>query len=104
MFHFRRFFLALFVAVPVVATGSVAWAEQIVVGAASNLGGFAVLVAQEKGYFAKNGVDVKVEIRNTGSELSKGQRCRRVPVRTGRVLQHPGSAGARPERSRRRRL
>jgi ABC-type nitrate/sulfonate/bicarbonate transport system substrate-binding protein len=60
------------VALPIVSGLSDARAEPLVVGAASNLGGFAVLVAQEKGFFAKNGVDVKVEIRNTGSELSKG--------------------------------
>ena len=34
-----------------------------------------MFVAQDKGFFAKNGVDVKVEIRNTGSELSKGLRA-----------------------------
>lgn len=59
-------------ALPFVAFSSVAGAQDLVVGAAGNPGGLAVFVAQEKGFFAKNGVDVKVEIRNTGSELSKG--------------------------------
>lgn len=59
-------------AVPFVAFSNVAGAQDLVVGAAGNPGGLAVFVAQEKGFFAKNGVDVKVEIRNTGSELSKG--------------------------------
>ena len=75
MRRIRSFFAglgAVFAIVPMIA---VAHADPIVVGAASNLGGFAVLVAQEKGYFAKNGVDVKVEVRNTGSELSKGLRA-----------------------------
>lgn len=50
-------------------------AQELVVGAAGNVGGMAVFVAQEKGFFAANDVDVKVEIRNTGSELSKGLRA-----------------------------
>ena len=63
---------AFFAIVPMIA---VAHADPIVVGVASNLGGFAVLVAQEKGFFAKHGIDAKIEIRNTGSELSKGLRA-----------------------------
>ena len=47
----------------------------VVIGAAGNTGGLAIFVAQDKGIFSKNGVDVKVEIRNTGSELSKGLRA-----------------------------
>lgn len=72
---FRRYLACLCVVVPFVSFVSVVHAETIVVGAASNLGGFAVLVAQEKGFFAKNGIDAKIEIRNTGSELSKGLRA-----------------------------
>lgn len=62
-------------ALPFVALSNTASAQDLVVGAAGNPGGLAVFVAQEKGFFAKNGVDVKVEIRNTGSELSKGLRA-----------------------------
>lgn len=62
-------------ALPLAAGTAVANAQDLVVGAAGNVGGMAVFVAQEKGFFAKNGVDVKVEIRNTGSELSKGLRA-----------------------------
>lgn len=58
-----------------VSAATIASAAELVVGAAGNVGGLAVFVAQEKGFFAKNGVDVKVEIRNTGSELSKGLRA-----------------------------
>ncbi|CAN0573171.1 unnamed protein product, partial [Laminaria digitata] len=53
-------------ALPFVAFSNVASAQELVVGAAGNPGGLAVFVAQEKGFFAANGVDVKVEIRNTG--------------------------------------
>lgn len=62
-------------ALPFVAFSNGASAQELVVGAAGNPGGLAVFVAQEKGFFAANGVDVKVEIRNTGSELSKGLRA-----------------------------
>lgn len=65
--------LIALVALPMIA--SVASAKELVVGAAGNPGGLVVFVAQEKGFFAKNGVDVKVEIRNTGAELSKGLRA-----------------------------
>jgi sulfonate transport system substrate-binding protein len=41
------------------------------VGAASNMGGLIVFVAQDKGFFNKHGLDAKVEIRNTGPELTK---------------------------------
>ncbi len=62
-------------ALPFVAMSTPSSAQDLVVGAAGNPGGLAVFVAQEKGFFAANGVDVKVEIRNTGSELSKGLRA-----------------------------
>lgn len=70
-----KFMVAAAAALPIVAGASFAGAESLVVGAAGNVGGLAVFTAQEKGFFAKNGVDVKVEIRNTGSELSKGLRA-----------------------------
>lgn len=70
-----RLLTGLGVAVSVISGVSAANADEIVVGATSNLAGFAVLIAQEKGYFAKNDVEVKVEVRNTGSELSKGLRA-----------------------------
>lgn len=62
-------------ALPFVALSNAANAQDLVVAAAGNPGGLAVFVAQEKGFFSKNGVDVKVEIRNTGAELSKGLRA-----------------------------
>ena len=62
-------------ALPFVALSNTASAGDLVVAAAGNPGGLVVFVAQEKGFFAKNGVDVKVEIRNTGKELSGGLRA-----------------------------
>jgi ABC-type nitrate/sulfonate/bicarbonate transport system substrate-binding protein len=70
-----KYFALAAAALPFVALSNTASAQNLVVGAAGNPGGLAVFVAQEKGFFAKNGVDVKVEIRNTGSELSKGLRA-----------------------------
>ena len=76
MFKIRTDLVAAVAAIGLAASSFAANAqEELVVGAASNPGGLAVFVAQEKGFFAKNGVDVKVEIRNTGSELSKGLRA-----------------------------
>lgn len=75
MFKSLKYLAIAAAALPFVATANTASAQDLVVGAAGNPGGLAVFVAQEKGFFAKNGVDVKVEIRNTGSELSKGLRA-----------------------------
>ncbi|MDA1090794.1 MAG: ABC transporter substrate-binding protein [Proteobacteria bacterium] len=46
-------------------------ATELRVGAASNIGGMIVFVAQDKGFFAKNGIDAKVVVRSTGSALTK---------------------------------
>jgi ABC-type nitrate/sulfonate/bicarbonate transport system substrate-binding protein len=69
MVSIRRFLTTLSFVIPVISLTPEANADPIIVGVTSNLAGFAVLAAQEKGFFAKNGVDVKIEIRNTGSEL-----------------------------------
>ena len=54
------------------AVTSSAFAEtKLRVGAASNIGGMIVFVAQDKGFFAKHGLDAKVVVRNTGSALTK---------------------------------
>ena len=66
---------AMVFSIGLASSGFAAYAKTLVVAAASNPGGLAVFVAQDKGFFAKNGVDVKVEIRNTGSALSKGLRA-----------------------------
>lgn len=75
MFKIKTGLIAVAAAIGLAASGIAASAQEVVIGAAGNPGGLAVFVAQEKGIFAKNGVDVKVEIRNTGSELSKGLRA-----------------------------
>jgi NitT/TauT family transport system substrate-binding protein len=58
-----------------VAAASVAQAQELRVGAASNVGGMIVFVAQDKGFFAKHGLDAKVIVRNTGSALTKSLRA-----------------------------
>ncbi|MFY0614174.1 MAG: ABC transporter substrate-binding protein [Hyphomicrobiaceae bacterium] len=50
-------------------------AAEIKVGAASNIGGMIVFIAQDKGFFAKHGLDAKVVVRNTGSALTKSLRA-----------------------------
>ena len=76
MFKIKTGLIAAAVAIGFAASGFGASAQkEVVIGAAGNPGGLAIFVAQEKGFFSKNGVDVKVEIRNTGSELSKGLRA-----------------------------
>ncbi|MBT7029343.1 MAG: ABC transporter substrate-binding protein [Rhodospirillaceae bacterium] len=57
------------------AGGITAQAAEIKVGAASNVGGMIVFVAQDKGFFAKHGLDAKVVVRNTGSALTKSLRA-----------------------------
>jgi ABC-type nitrate/sulfonate/bicarbonate transport system substrate-binding protein len=58
-------------AVAVAVTGAEAQAPTFNVGAVNNTGGLVVFVAVDKGFFAKNGVDGKVVVRNTGPEISK---------------------------------
>ena len=58
-------------ALPLVATiATTAGAQDLRVGAATNLGGMVVFVAQDKGFFAKNGLDAKVVTRNSGPALT----------------------------------
>ncbi len=51
---------------------STSMAAELKIGAAGNIGGTVVFVAQDKGFFAKHGIDAKLEIRQTGGALSKG--------------------------------
>jgi ABC-type nitrate/sulfonate/bicarbonate transport system substrate-binding protein len=63
-------------ALPLVATiATTAGAQDLRVGAATNLGGMVVFVAQDKGFFAKNGLDAKVVTRNSGPALTKSLRA-----------------------------
>ena len=63
------------VALPLMALAPSAMAQDLRVGAATNVGGMVVFVAQDKGFFAKNGVDAKVVTRNTGPALTKSLRA-----------------------------
>ena len=70
----RKYFFRTTVAFTFVflALSSSAFAQsKLRVGAASNIGGMIVFVAQDKGFFAKHGLDAKVVVRNTGSALTK---------------------------------
>lgn len=42
----------------------------VVIGAAGNVGGMVVFVAQGKGFFAAHGLNATVELRSTGAQLS----------------------------------
>jgi len=50
-------------------------AQTVNVGAAGNVGGMIVFIAQAKGFFAKNGIDAKVVTRQTGGALTKSLRA-----------------------------
>ena len=69
--RFKLLFASL-AALPLIFGSIAAKAQDLKVGVVGNVGALAVFVAVEKGLFAKNGIDVKVEIRNTGAEMSKG--------------------------------
>ena len=68
----RKVHLAAAVAAVTMIAGAVqVQAQQVNVGAAANVGGLIVFVAQAKGFFAKNGVNAKVVTPNTGPALTK---------------------------------
>lgn len=62
-------------ALPLALAAAPASAQDLRVGAATNLGGMVVFVAQDKGFFAKNGLDAKVVTRNSGPALTKSLRA-----------------------------
>ncbi|MDA0241411.1 MAG: ABC transporter substrate-binding protein, partial [Proteobacteria bacterium] len=66
--------------VPLMMAAATVKAQQINVGAASNIGGMVVFVAQDKGFFAKHGIDAKVGVRNTGAALSKSLRAGELDI------------------------
>lgn len=76
MKNIRKVMMAAVAAAGLTAASSAAQAQiDIVVGAASNVGGMIVFVAQGKGFFAKNGLNATVEVRNTGSALTTSLRA-----------------------------
>lgn len=66
-----KYSMAAVAAVPMMAMAMTANAQTVNVGAAANVGGLIVFVAQAKGFFAANGIDAKVVTRNTGPALTK---------------------------------
>lgn len=71
----RNSLMALTAVAAFTAAGASVQAADIKVGAASNVGGMIVFVAQGKGFFAKHGLNAKVIVRNTGSALTKSLRA-----------------------------
>src|SRR5258708_13213808 len=59
------------------------------VGAVNNTGGLVVFVAVDKGFFAKQGLDAKVVVRNTGPELSKALDAGEIDVGPANVSNIP---------------
>src|SRR5260370_7624860 len=59
------------------------------VGAVNNTGGLVVFVAVDKGFFAKQGLDAKVVVRNTGPELSKALDAGEIAVAPATVSNTP---------------
>lgn len=77
MKSFRRMMLAAVATLGVAAGATQAQAQpwDIVVGAASNVGGMIVFVAQGKGFFAEHDLNATVEVRNTGAALTTSLRA-----------------------------
>ncbi|MFP6710346.1 MAG: ABC transporter substrate-binding protein [Rhodospirillales bacterium] len=71
MINFRNSLMAVAAATAFTVAAASAQAQTVNVGAAANVGGLIVFVAQAKGFFAKNGVNAKVVTRNTGPALTK---------------------------------
>lgn len=67
----RYGFIPAIAAVALLGAGTAYAAPKLRVGAASNTGGMIVFVAVDKGIFAKNGIDAKVVVRNSGPQLTK---------------------------------
>ena len=65
---------SLFLLLPFILP-TMASAQTVNVGAAGNVGGMIVFIAQAKGFFAKNGIDAKVVTRQTGGALTKSLRA-----------------------------
>jgi ABC-type nitrate/sulfonate/bicarbonate transport system substrate-binding protein len=74
----KKFSLGLIGAFAAISMTTSANAQQVVVGAASNVGGMEIFVAQAKGFFAKHGLDSKVVVRNTGSALTKSLKAGQI--------------------------
>ena len=78
----KRKFVCVIMAVALVyalsAAGLASAAPTLNLGAASNNGGMVVFVGVDKGFFAKNGLDAKVVVRNTGAQLTKSLKAGQI--------------------------
>jgi len=81
--------LALAAGLGLTAEGADAQAPTFNVGAVNNTGGLVVFVAVDKGFFAKQGLDAKVVVRNTGPELSKALDAGEIDVGAANVSNIP---------------
>lgn len=81
--------VALAAALELTAAGAGAAAPQFNVGAVNNTGGLVVFVAVDKGFFAKQGLDAKVVVRNTGPEISKALDAGEIDVGAANVSNIP---------------
>jgi ABC-type nitrate/sulfonate/bicarbonate transport system substrate-binding protein len=69
--------------------GADAAPPQFNVGAVNNTGGLVVFIAVDKGFFAKQGLDAKVVVRNTGPEISKALDAGEIDVGAANVSNIP---------------
>lgn len=76
--YFTRITLAVAFAFALSAAGVATAAPTLKLGAASNTGGMIVFVGVDKGFFAKNGLDGKVVVRNTGAQLTKSLKAGQI--------------------------
>jgi ABC-type nitrate/sulfonate/bicarbonate transport system substrate-binding protein len=75
MFRISKTLIAGLAMLPALTAATSADAQELKVGAASNVGGMIVFVAQDKGFFAKHGLNAKVVVRNNGAALTKSLRA-----------------------------
>lgn len=68
MFRISKTLIAGLAMLPALTAATSADAQELKVGAASNVGGMIVFVAQDKGFFAKHGLNAKVVVRNNGPQ------------------------------------
>lgn len=70
--------ISLAIGLGLIVSTSVSAAPKLRLGAASNNGGMIVFAGVDKGIFAKHGIDAKVEVRNTGAQLTKSLKAGQI--------------------------
>jgi ABC-type nitrate/sulfonate/bicarbonate transport system substrate-binding protein len=81
--------LALAAALGLTGPRAEAQAPKFNVGAVNNTGGLVVFIAVDKGFFARQGLDAKVVVRNTGPEISKALDAGEIDVGAANVSNIP---------------